>query len=235
MPRCSNCSMAEGQGRLARTGAAEHGGVALEHALVECDGWGARLCGGRRGCSRVPPFSSSRTESGISCSASVRGSGAVSLTGCRAQPVQSRGAPAGTGAAAVGAARRGDPGCRRRAPVLPAGPTAGSSAAGLGLGDTLGERRIGRSGRAAVVATIESNPTSAWPVANDAPKPGSCGSAWNSRTVIMRSHSGIGTMSARPPFSRNLRNGWAVWFLVLVGISLARSMKQSCGFIARAP
>ena len=42
----------------------------------------------------------------------------------------------------------------------------------------------------------------------------------------MRSQSVIGTSSERPPLSRNLRKACAVWFFLLGGKSLARSMKQ---------
>ena len=62
---------------------------------------------------------------------------------------------------------------------------------------------------------------------NQSAKPGSCRCwAWNSRTIIMRSQSGIGARIERPPPSRNLRKAWAVWFFLLGGNSLARSMKQ---------
>ena len=42
----------------------------------------------------------------------------------------------------------------------------------------------------------------------------------------MRSQSVIGTRIERPPPSRNLRKACAVWFFLLGGKSLARSMKQ---------
>ena len=68
---------------------------------------------------------------------------------------------------------------------------------------------------------------------NQSAKPGSwrCW-AWNSRTIIMRSQSVIGTRIERPPPSRNLRKAWAVWFFLFGGKSLARSMKQFLPIIA---
>ena len=88
-------------------------------------------------------------------------------------------------------------------------------------------RRARRTGRAAAAAPAPGSSDSSLARWNQSAKPGSwrcC--AWNSRTIIMRSHSGIGTSSERPPLSRNLRKACAVWFFLLGGKSLARSMKQ---------
>ena len=86
---------------------------------------------------------------------------------------------------------------------------------------------VARGGRGASSWMMAGRLDSSLALANQPAKPGSwrwC--VWNSRTIIMRSHSGIGTRTWRPPPSRNLRNACAVWFLRLGGKSDARSMKH---------
>ena len=95
----------------------------------------------------------------------------------------------------------------------------------------LASLRPNRSSRSSCTsARISDSSLARW---NQSAKPGSLRCwAWNSRTVIMRSQSGIGTSTERPPASRNLRKACAVWFFLLGGKSLARSMKQLLSFMA---
>ena len=148
-----------------------------------------------------PPFSSRMTDSGSSSSSPIGGSAAPPATARRCR--------APTAAAAVRLRRRWPP------PRLPPPPTSAAR---------------GRAGRGAAAGRSRAGRTAAWRCSNQSAKPGSWRWwAWNSRTIIMRSHSGIGTRIERPPPSRNLRKACAVWFLLLGGKSLARSMKQLLG------
>ena len=113
------------------------------------------------------------------------------------------------------------------APLASALGAALSAASALPL-VTLRPNRSSRS--SCTSARISDSSLARW---NQSAKPGSLRCwAWNSRTVIMRSQSGIGTSTERPPASRNLRKACAVWFFLLGGKSLARSMKQVLSFMA---
>src|SRR5204863_498210 len=102
-------------------------------------------------------------------------------------------------------------------------------AAGADLSATASRRN--RSSRSICTSAGISDSSLACP--KQSPKPGSCRCwAWNARTIIMRSQSVMGTRIERPPPSRNLRNACAVWFFLLGGKSLARSMKQCLPIIA---
>ncbi len=147
-----------------------------------------------------PPFSSRITDSGSSSSSSPI-SGSVGTAGCRQLVAVER------------------HGCGRRSPFVPLAAASASAAADFGSARPSRSRRRSwmMAGRLDSSLALPSQPA----------KPGSWRWwVWNSRTIIMRSHSGIGTRIWRPPASRNLRNACAVWFLRLGGKSDARSMKH---------
>ena len=156
------------------------------------------------------PASSSSTESGMSSFGSRRGAAV----------------PSGP----VGAVR---PGQRWRSARSAPAPAGASARRPMPAAARLPGRRLrpSRSSRSSCTSDgISDSSLARW---NQSAKPGSwrCW-AWNSRTIIMRSQSGIGTSSERPPFSRNLRKACAVWFFLLGGKSLARSMKQLLSLMA---
>ncbi len=126
----------------------------------------------------------------------------------------------------IGMARPSQGGDRRTGDILAAhGISASTRRLGRAAASPGRRLRPSRSRRSSWISEGRSASSLArW---NQPAKPGSwrCW-AWNSRAMIMRSQSGIGTSRERPPFSRNLRKACAVWFFLLGGKSLARSMKQ---------